>query len=262
VSEFLLNLARRSVGLGPVIEARRDAVDLLPRVSDVAPAAVEIPRADMPPPHESAREANAPPATGPMSVAPSRAPLVSLMTAAPMAVIQRQPSAAVTTTESPARAPAASPPPPPNAGTLPLPTRTIEYHVESTIERQIAAVPAPVDVVPRAVEPSIRQEGIRPVAAPAKTPRFNEYLVAPRPAALTAFAVEPRLAIRAPTAEAGVAPGPPERTIHVRIGAIEIHGNDAPPVTAAPPAAPPSSAPASPGFDEFVRLRSYAPWAR
>jgi hypothetical protein len=53
----------------------------------------------------------------------------------------------------------------------------------------------------------------------------------------------------------------PERVVHVRIGAIEIHGAPAP--MAAPPAPPsqPASMPPSSdaGFDRYMRLRSYAP---
>ena len=55
----------------------------------------------------------------------------------------------------------------------------------------------------------------------------------------------------------------PERTVHVRIGAIEIHG--AAPMLAIPTASPVAS-PAqngkvfAGGFDSFARLRSYAPW--
>jgi hypothetical protein len=56
----------------------------------------------------------------------------------------------------------------------------------------------------------------------------------------------------------------PGRDVHVRIGTIEIHAeSDTPPPTSLPPAAAPAVA-AVPqgGFDEFVRLRSYAPWER
>ena len=56
----------------------------------------------------------------------------------------------------------------------------------------------------------------------------------------------------------------PERVVHVRIGAIEIHA------AAAPPAAPAAAAPPPPanvssgesGFDRYARLRSYAAWDR
>jgi len=60
----------------------------------------------------------------------------------------------------------------------------------------------------------------------------------------------------------------PERTVHVRIGAIEIYPARAEPGSPAPAALAPtpvatSSAPASAagGFDDYAALRSYAPWA-
>jgi hypothetical protein len=50
-----------------------------------------------------------------------------------------------------------------------------------------------------------------------------------------------------------------ERPVHVRIGAIEIHAAEPERAAASVPAPPPPIAPAG-GFDEFARLRSYAPW--
>jgi hypothetical protein len=65
-----------------------------------------------------------------------------------------------------------------------------------------------------------------------------------------------------------VSPAPPpakmsppsqERVVQVRIGTIEIHAPQ--PSPPAPMAAPmPRSLPRGGGFDEFARLRSYAPW--
>jgi hypothetical protein len=58
--------------------------------------------------------------------------------------------------------------------------------------------------------------------------------------------------------------GGPGREVHVRIGTIEIHAEtDTPAPMSRPAAAAPTTAVASPGgFDDFVRLRSYAPWER
>ncbi len=94
------------------------------------------------------------------------------------------------------------------------------------------------------------------------------FVIEPAPARLTEPAVltlEP--APRAAAATAPPRPEPPaertaERTVHVRIGAVEIHA--APPASAPLPPTPPAAvapqaAPAG-GFDEFARLRSYAPW--
>jgi hypothetical protein len=51
----------------------------------------------------------------------------------------------------------------------------------------------------------------------------------------------------------------PERPVHVRIGAIEIHAAASEPASTSAPAPPPPTTPPG-GFDEFARLRSYAPW--
>lgn len=53
----------------------------------------------------------------------------------------------------------------------------------------------------------------------------------------------------------------PERIVHVRIGAVEIHAAPSAEMQAAP-AAPAAVAQPSVGFDEFVRLRTYEPWQR
>jgi hypothetical protein len=52
------------------------------------------------------------------------------------------------------------------------------------------------------------------------------------------------------------------RVVHVRIGAIEIHGATAATAAPVPQTAPPapSAAHQASGFDAFSRLRSYAPW--
>ncbi|MFJ9406940.1 hypothetical protein [Streptomyces sp. NPDC101393] len=81
------------------------------------------------------------------------------------------------------------------------------------------------------------------------------------------------LAVNEPAASAAALPpavrsaAPPERVVQVHIGAIEIHGT--------PPAEAPGPAPTAPeplgdrpaagssaGFEDFVGLRSYAPWGR
>ena len=57
-------------------------------------------------------------------------------------------------------------------------------------------------------------------------------------------------------------PAANERTVHVRIGSIEIHGAESAPAAppASPVAAPPGRTPNGGGFDDFARLRSYTPW--
>ncbi len=94
-----------------------------------------------------------------------------------------------------------------------------------------------------------------PKAHPVHDAPVVEYATAPRTAPV-AIAPAPPERSNATPARPEVAP--PERTIHVRIGAIEINGAEPPQAPAAPPAAvtPP------PGFDDFADLRSYAPWPR
>ena len=54
----------------------------------------------------------------------------------------------------------------------------------------------------------------------------------------------------------------PERVVHVRIGAIEIHGAPAPAFAPAAPAPAPIVPSGESGFDRYERLRSYAAWER
>jgi hypothetical protein len=112
-------------------------------------------------------------------------------------------------------------------------------------------------------------------------PRASERLIAViAPAIVPAIAVTasdtPALAVAtiqpaevsAPAAPVPLADPAPERTVHVRIGAIEIYGPDAglsehTPAAIAPSAVAAPSFPAPPagGFDDYAALRSYAPWA-
>lgn len=75
-----------------------------------------------------------------------------------------------------------------------------------------------------------------------------------------AVSVEPALAPN-PALEGARAEPEPDRTVHVSIGAIEIHAaaSDVPAPSVAVPRSPPGI---SSGFEEFTRLRSYAPWGR
>jgi hypothetical protein len=88
---------------------------------------------------------------------------------------------------------------------------------------------------------------------------------APAPVVVT---IQPA-ALAAPATPAPGHESTPERTVHVRIGAIEIYGADAGGAAQTPTAIAPATAlatpasPASPagGFDDYAALRSYAPWA-
>jgi hypothetical protein len=106
-----------------------------------------------------------------------------------------------------------------------------------------------------------------PVAA--ESPRIVEHVVAAARAIETPGedrghikmtpAVAPLAAVAAPPAAEEIAV--PERIVHVRIGAIEIHGSAAPPsAPAVVPAPPPSLPAADSGFDRYARLRSYSAW--
>jgi hypothetical protein len=50
--------------------------------------------------------------------------------------------------------------------------------------------------------------------------------------------------------------------LDVHIGTIEIHPVETTPTTVPEPSAHGSTAPVAGGFDEFVALRTYEPWAR
>jgi hypothetical protein len=84
----------------------------------------------------------------------------------------------------------------------------------------------------------------------------------------TSIVTEPAVVAIEPAPLAAAAPAAPrteptaERTVHVRIGAIEIHAAQ-PAAVPLPPSTPAAVAPQTPaagGFDDFARLRSYAPW--
>jgi hypothetical protein len=111
-------------------------------------------------------------------------------------------------------------------------------------------------------------------ARPAVEPRRDELTVElplPRVSARArgtdAPSVTPTVPILAPAPLGGprtVIEGGPGREVHVRIGTIEIHAEaDTPAPVSLPATTAPTPAIASPGgFDGFVRLRSYAPWER
>jgi hypothetical protein len=110
-------------------------------------------------------------------------------------------------------------------------------------------------------------------ARPAVEPRRDELtmeLPLPRVSAgqrTDVPSVTPTMPVLAPAPLGGprtVIEGGPGREVHVRIGTIEIHAEaDSPAPASLPAAAAPTTTVSSPGgFDDFVRLRSYAPWER
>ena len=300
MSDYLVNLARRSAGLAPMVRARvaqavapADSASEITLESDAARLPDVPTRSEMAIPlRESAARvatdmAHAPiaPPAAPAPAAP--APVAS----APPDAVQRVPIAAVAQSALPNHAatsatvsethvqpipdvivrpeftptvaaisPRGGPPP-----GQPVVTRVVERVIEST-----AATVAP------AADAHVMSDANSKLVTPSRDTRFDELLpIQPRSPALSdraqavAVVIEPAprsevtipaIALRndaAPTAE---------RTVHVRIGAIEIHsGESAQAPTAATPApalavAAPSASPAG-GFDDFTALRSYAPWA-
>jgi hypothetical protein len=103
-----------------------------------------------------------------------------------------------------------------------------------------------------------RIEFITPRHEPPDTPEPADPTVTMTPASRHQPPLPGQDGVRPVPPPAKVSPPSHERVVQVRIGAIEIH---APPPPPAPMAAPmPRSLPRGGGFDEFARLRSYAPW--
>jgi hypothetical protein len=138
----------------------------------------------------------------------------------------------------------------------------------------------PAEIVPVTIEPRLEDRNStslvpaqRPAAnadvareAPARTladPAARgvtsmESSLFPLPRPAPAPSAGSQLPMPSPIVEAG-----PERVVHVRIGAIEIHGAPQAPSVVPSMATAPSAAPSAPiGFDRFTRLRTYASWDR
>jgi hypothetical protein len=260
VSDFLVNLARRSAGLAPVVRARwAPAVDL-----DDAAGATEEPvsragaeRAEVrvsaaaPSPHASATSHGTP--------VQRPAAVVHVAPQPSARVAQRTPAASL------APASAATPTPARGGGTstvAPLaPSRSVVDAPAAIVPASTAvasAAPAAPDSAPRT---RARADEPRTIATRVETVVRHETSNAPAPTVVTIEPVK-----RAVTAVPTRAEPTPERTVHVRIGAIEIFGDAAAspqPAVAAASTAAPTAAPTSPpsGFDDFAALRSYRPWA-
>lgn len=252
MSDFLLNLARRSAGLAPTVRARAmpspgggDALDLEAHVGATserslpnASASIEMPRV--------AQVATVSQST---AVAPSPAPLVLAPAAAPARTARRTAAASAT-----AAAVSAAP-------------RTAEPSSGAPPATAQSAAPREAPNVPNAASTAIASSAIRDnepwTDALDREPRHS---ASDTPAPLV-VRIEPADAPAVPAAAAPLV-STPERTIHVNIGAIEIIGDEG--QSAARPALEPPSQPAessrasgstaSAGFDDFAALRSYAPW--
>lgn len=264
MSDFLVNLARRSAGLAPVVRARSAPVtapddarapDVEPRVSPGAAGTdVRLPVA-APGPLPSSM-----PRVAPVSLP---VPIARVTPQGSVHLAQRAPATGSAPTAVPAPAPTRAP------GETPV----VAPHVTSRPPADAAAaiVPASTAIASAAPASSDRPPRTHERAAepPAVAPRVDTVAVWPEPSDTSTPVVvkiepveRPAAAIASPRAEPL-----PERTVHVRIGAIEIVGADGsapqPTVAASPAAVAPAVAPTSPpsGFDDFAALRSYTPWA-
>lgn len=264
MSDFLVNLARRSAGLAPVVRARvAPAVPVdLDSSADLDPERQVVSRGGAEGAEVVARSvAPGPQAGGVTNVAPVIVPAPVVQAASHVAapVVQRVPvaSAAPAPVSTPASVRAAD-----------APSVVLRVGARS-------AEPAPI-IVPAstAVAPALRAE--RDAAPRARESREEsptietrtEAIVRPEAAAAVPVVVMIEPVERAATAATVQRTEPaPERTVHVRIGAIEIHGADAAAqqhsvtATAAAPAPAALPTPSPGGFDEYAALRSYAPWA-
>jgi hypothetical protein len=289
--DFLVRLAQRSIGQVPVVRARAALAPPLagdaggvPTADAPAPAGrSSLPIAESPSPVAAAvqiageRPAAFPPLAGPAAPVPQAETHAILATriisevverplpSPPMAPVEREgqgakPIAAITR-ESPdvtppiqpaatVVIPAAPPAPPivlsdPTVRTVAQAPVAIGDDTTATIDRGPALRPAPVEFFIPKREP--HDAGDPTDCATALMPVHREL-----PPLVGLGPVRPA----APPASV---PPSEERIVQVRIGAIEIHAP--PPPVATPPAPAPMqrSAPRA-GFDEFARLRSYAPW--
>jgi hypothetical protein len=289
MTNFLLHLAQRSVGLAPLVRARTmpalEAAAPAAAIGEAAPvpsypraAAVAEPspvRLGMPPRMADETPRFAPlerPATAPQ--APEPVPMPWRMAETAEASAPAIPRPAIEIETRPAR-PAAEPTP---ATATELP----RDRPEKTVIIQ-ATAPAPPTILPAATPdadmrdpavvlaaPSLTPSDRREVTAPI-TPRDSEPCRAdPKEPARSDISLKPAALERHPIARFEPAPARPvapptlppteNRVVQVRIGAIEIHGAAPPAAASSAPVAVPARAALAVGFDGFSRLRSYAPW--
>jgi hypothetical protein len=289
--DFLVRLAQRSIGQVPVVRARAALAPAL--VGDAGgPAMVDAP---LPAGQPSPMMAETPsPGWTAMQIASERLPAIAPL-AAPAAPAPRAEAHAILTTRIISEVVERPPPSPPMApverdgqGARPAAATTREppdaappIQPAATIVIQ-AAPPAPPIVLP---EPTVQTAAEAPAAigddAAAKTdrgpvlrPAAVEFLIPKREPRDTEASSDRATALMPlhrdlppltglgpvrPAAPPASAPSE-ERVVQVRIGAIEIHAPPLPPA-AAPPVAAAMQRPAPrAGFDDFARLRSYAPW--
>lgn len=282
MSEFLANLARRAAGLAPSVDARPGAVAL---VADSAPFEGDGVHAEPTSGGEATSsrlvsDGSAPPAlpvarvstdvTAPGTGSP---PIAAVAVPMVQRIVLPATAAPVTTAAAALPAPAFSPVTPvardagPNIVRNPQPIWGVSALPAVAADGSRAGIDA--TSLPPAAPQDVTEVSSAPVPATPELPiveRFitNTNLVEPARDTARAHDTENSPSpLPAVVQAATPAPGTdtlPERVVHVRIGAIEIHG--AVPVAAPAPPAPHTlaSVPSSDGgFDRFARMRTYAP---
>jgi hypothetical protein len=289
---FLLHLAQRSVGKAPLIQAR--AAPALDATGAAAPAveaaaAPSYPRtafvADMTaplPPRPIQSFAGEPASPAPVDRPIAEAQPISRPDPAPRRTPETSEDSAPPIPHRPidletgSVRPAAEAVPTAELAFQPAPPeRTVIIHTAAAAPPVIqpaaipdadagatGTLPAPEPAAPsdrRDLAASIAPRDPEPGRRDVREPRLSDISLKPANLARRPIA---RLEPMPPKAVAPATQQPQEnRLVHVRIGAIEIHGA-APPAAAAPApaAAPAQRAALANGFDGFSRLRSYAPW--
>jgi len=288
MSDYLINLARRSTGLAPLPHAPNRPANLpraihppapptapgpdtRPRVGDAMPTIVAPrvgPQRDDPPPRDATQATGRQPTPQPPDH-DSRLPIST----PPWASAGPQPARAESRidlrpvndnveTKTVAR---------PNAGALqahpvapPDPIATLgPNRVAQPAERTTS--PGPLS------EPDPEAPQQIPLATPAPQPEAADptapVIQATQGDSPAATGEIPPLQATtgpvpvAPVRQVTTAQSPPRRDVHVRIGTIEINSAAAPSAPPPAPAPPPASTGAG-GFDAFSALRTYAPWDR
>ena len=296
MSDYLTNLARRSAGMASVVRARTALPAVVTDRAFDATVEVRVDRAlpTVPVADRAERSASAEvqlssdvgvaPAVllgtpiavaAPLSVGLQRAPMLAAATPAPSVVAIATPMPATGSERTQSLVARGDESTQRNAPPMPLraPQQTVAAErIERSVETALTPV-API-VVPRidteaAANPERqprpddareREPSVNPRTASAQlTEPTNSVAVAIEPAVRTERTV-PQPVVRDERARA------PERTVHVRIGAIEITGGSAtlsaPLAQQTPASAVAHAAPSlSGGFDDFASIRSYAPWS-
>ncbi len=282
MSDYVTNLARRSVGLTPLAAPRVPTAPLVPDPVREPPAAATTPARGL----ETVRVEPSMTALAQPNfvhtehVQPSVPPPIDAAAMSPQRSEVRMPQIEVAAREStrvettvfvsektllaPRPEPVLKPAPARETPTTQM--APVEQGEPSSAAPQSQELPAPM-VLPARVEPTTtdgptQRELVTFETVRELTHRF-EKILEPVPAAPALPAIVPLAPVAvSATHRLPDLPAPENRIVQVRIGSIEIHG--------AAPAAVPAPAPvaasaaaaraASGGFDQFTRLRNYAQW--